>query len=104
MELQAQKQALLERRKALILHLVGLESTLEETPNKDGEERAVERQSDEVMEALGKVELAEISQIDAALARIEDGTYGLCARCGDPIAESRLRLVPAVPLCRECAR
>ena len=46
----------------------------------------------------------EIRRIDAALARIEDDTYGDCVRCGAEIDEKRLRLDPAAPLCIECAR
>ena len=41
--------------------------------------------------------------IEAALDRIENGSYGTCARCGDPIGEDRLDVVPATPLCRDCA-
>lgn len=38
-------------------------------------------------------------EIDAALQRIEDGTYGLCAACGRPIGEERLDAVPYATLC-----
>jgi DnaK suppressor protein len=38
-------------------------------------------------------------EIDAALERIEDGTYGLCADCGGPIGEERLLAVPYATLC-----
>lgn len=44
-----------------------------------------------------------VQQIDAALARVENGTYGQCASCDEPIAASRLELAPANPLCVECA-
>ncbi len=40
-----------------------------------------------------------IRQIDAALQRIEDGTYGICAVCGKPIGEERLRAIPWATLC-----
>ncbi len=40
------------------------------------EDSASERQGDEVLEALGSYDVAEMRQIDAALARIEDGSYG----------------------------
>ncbi|MFO7166697.1 MAG: TraR/DksA C4-type zinc finger protein [Chloroflexota bacterium] len=43
-----------------------------------------------------------IAQIDAALKRIEDGTYGICARCGQPIAPERLEALPYVTLCITC--
>jgi DnaK suppressor protein len=42
-------------------------------------------------------------RIEAALRRIEEGEYGLCASCGEPIAPARLELDPAVPNCIACA-
>jgi RNA polymerase-binding protein DksA len=45
-----------------------------------------------------------ISEIDAALARIEEGTYGTCSACGRPIGEERLRAVPYATLCIEDKR
>jgi RNA polymerase-binding protein DksA len=40
-----------------------------------------------------------LAAIDAALRRIEEGTYGICDRCGKPIGEERLEAVPWVTLC-----
>lgn len=40
-----------------------------------------------------------LREIDAALARIEDGSYGVCARCGKPIGEERLEARPWATLC-----
>jgi RNA polymerase-binding protein DksA len=40
-----------------------------------------------------------LEQIDAALGRIEDGSYGTCAACGRPIGEERQRAVPWATLC-----
>ena len=45
----------------------------------------------------------EISQIDAALGRMEEGEFGYCVECGEEIDEKRLRLTPAVARCVECA-
>jgi DnaK suppressor protein len=47
---------------------------------------------------------AELARIGAALQRIDDGTYGDCLRCGEPIAEKRLEIDPAATLCVDCAR
>ncbi|MGM0412536.1 MAG: TraR/DksA family transcriptional regulator [Pseudomonadota bacterium] len=41
--------------------------------------------------------------IDAALARIEEGEYGLCRECDEPIAPARLAADPPAPLCIHCA-
>ena len=40
-----------------------------------------------------------LAEIGSALARIDDGTYGLCANCGNPIAPERLAAVPYATLC-----
>ena len=40
-----------------------------------------------------------LDEIDAALARIEDGTYGTCEICGKPIGDERLRAIPWARLC-----
>ena len=45
-----------------------------------------------------------LASIDAALARIEDGTYGPCETCGRPISEERLEAIPYATQCIECKR
>lgn len=94
---------LLERRADLESGLREIEAALEETPSPDVEERATERESDEVLESLGQAEQLELRQIAAALGRIDEGSYGVCVRCGATIAEERLDLLPATPFCRNCA-
>lgn len=41
---------------------------------------------------------------DEALRRIEDGTFGACARCGQPIGQARLEAMPYATKCIECKR
>ncbi|MBN2907005.1 MAG: TraR/DksA C4-type zinc finger protein [Rhodobacteraceae bacterium] len=100
---QDRKQQLLKRLGELDSRLHGIEEELDAHQSKDWGELAVEREEDEVLEGIGSSGLAEIKQIGAALARIEDGSYGFCVRCGDEIAEERLDVVPATPFCRNCA-
>jgi RNA polymerase-binding transcription factor len=45
-----------------------------------------------------------LGQIDAALKRIDDGTYGTCASCGQEVAAERLEAYPWAELCIECKR
>lgn len=45
-----------------------------------------------------------LGAIDAALKRIEDGTYGQCVNCGAPIPEERLEAMPWATLCIDCKR
>ena len=97
------KKQLVERREELGARLTSIEEELDSHQSKDWEELAVEREEDEVLEGLGDQGLQEVRQIDIALARIEDGTYGECQKCGELIAEARLDLLPHTPLCRKCA-
>ncbi|MEW5869607.1 MAG: TraR/DksA C4-type zinc finger protein [Chloroflexota bacterium] len=42
--------------------------------------------------------------VEAAIKRLEEGQYGLCTRCGEPIQAERLEVLPEAPLCMECQR
>lgn len=100
----ATRKAALEARLAeLGARLEMIEQELDSHHNPDWEDLAVERETDEVLEATGLAGQAEIPQIRAALKRIADGSYGVCARCGAEIPEARLDALPWTPLCRECA-
>jgi DnaK suppressor protein len=52
--------------------------------------------------AIGERETAELAAIDAALARVEAGSYGQCTDCGVDIAEARLQASPEAPRCISC--
>lgn len=43
-----------------------------------------------------------LAQVDGALQRLENGTFGTCLRCGKPINEERLEAFPHVALCIDC--
>ncbi len=43
-----------------------------------------------------------LHQIERALARIDDGTYGICESCGEPIGKMRLMAFPRATLCMTC--
>jgi RNA polymerase-binding protein DksA len=45
-----------------------------------------------------------LAGINRALERLEEGTFGLCARCGQPIAEERLEAIPWTTKCIDCKR
>lgn len=102
MDIMERETLLRQRRQELVRNLELFERTLDEAPPKDWEDRSSERQGDEVLEQLGTAELAEVEQIDAALARIGAGTYGICQSCGGVISDARLQVLPATPLCRTC--
>ena len=70
----------------------------------DFEEQAVDLEDHETMEAVENAGMLEIQQIRRALARIAEGSYGICARCGEAIAPKRLEALPTATLCIACAR
>lgn len=45
----------------------------------------------------------ELQRIAAALSRVNEGDYGYCLDCGEEIADNRLEVDPAAPLCIQCA-
>jgi RNA polymerase-binding transcription factor DksA len=55
-----------------------------------------EREKD--LSILERVE-AELSDVEHALSRLDDGTYGSCAACGKPIGDTRLEAMPATRFC-----
>jgi len=61
----------------------------------------LDREIDYTLEENSEQVLAEI---DAALRRIDDRTYGICTNCGQQIAAERLEAVPWATLCIDCKR
>ena len=97
------KGLLVERRAHLAGKLAEYEQALDAPKSADFEEHATEAEGDEVLEDLGRAGMEEIHMIDAALKRIEKGTYGICPTCGNTIVPERLEALPHTPLCRFCA-
>lgn len=102
-DLKARRKQLLARLAELDTRLQNIGDLLDDAPNPDWEENAIEQEGDEVLESLGASGLAEYRAIRAALDRIKAGTYGICVKCGQPIEEERLDVLPHTPLCSECA-
>jgi RNA polymerase-binding transcription factor DksA len=69
----------------------------------DWAENAIIRENDEVVEALDADTRARLQQLRAAVARIDAGTYGLCAACDEPIDPARLAALPEITTCIDCA-
>lgn len=94
----------LEERLAVLRRRTGeVERDLRMQRNPDSEERAIEMENDDVLEALEDGGRAEIARIQAALARMDDGSYGTCSECGESIAPGRLEALPFASTCIECA-
>lgn len=97
------KAQLLARRADLTRRMSAAEAELESHSSRDWDDQALLRESDEVLSGLGLSAQAELRMVDAALARVDAGTFGTCARCGSDIEPERLDAVPYTPFCRDCA-
>jgi RNA polymerase-binding protein DksA len=75
----------------------------EEPVEKDFAEQVTQRENDDVLNALGNEAKVVVQQIDRALLRIKEDSYGICTECGNPISEERLLAIPYVTLCIDCA-
>ena len=96
------EKKLLARKDELDQRLQHIEQDLDQPRSHDIEDRATEREDDEVMETMGNAGLVEIEAIDAALERINAGTFGTCVDCGEPVSKERLNIMPTATKCRKC--
>jgi DnaK suppressor protein len=58
--------------------------------------------SKEVLMGLGENERTKLRLVEEALAKIDEGTYGACERCEEPIPVKRLELLPFTRYCVQC--
>jgi DnaK suppressor protein len=66
-----------------------------------GESSEVDIQED-IEFALIQMKSETLNKIDAALRRLEEGSYGNCFECGEEISEARLRALPFAVRCKDC--
>lgn len=75
--------------------------SLEYDPNfADSSQVTAERGEAETLAGKLRETLAEV---EVALRKLQDGTYGACENCGDPIQPARLEAMPAARFCIDCA-
>ena len=106
MDTETIRQQLLQRKQELQRRGGKVSSDLRretESLVADFAEQAVQRQNDEVLQAIGASGEQEIRQIELALERLKAGTYGTCQKCGKPIATARLAAIPYATACAACA-
>ena len=104
--LLAERARALGRAAALEREFAGIAAAASEPGTDDehdpeGATLAYERQHTAAL--LGRAR-QRIAEIDAALGRLDAGTYGVCVRCGQPVGEGRLAARPAAATCVRCAR
>jgi DnaK suppressor protein len=97
---------LLRQRAVLVGEVTDTEADLkfiQEDREPELEERAQEERTARLLAQLDDRERHEIAEIDAALRRAVEGSYGICEGCEEEIAEARLRALPVTRFCLDCA-
>jgi DnaK suppressor protein len=103
--LEKYRERLLTQQRQLVQRVLQLETELhnmEAERDIEHMDHAQEEAVNDELIALDEHSRQEMEEIQAALARIADGTYGFCARCGDPIDPKRLEILPTARYCVQC--
>lgn len=105
-EIRSLQEALRQERRRILNEVAETEAELEfihEEREPELVERGQEASRELLFDRLDQRGRQEIEEINAALQRIEDGTYGICVDCGAHIGMPRLKAIPAASLCIGCA-
>ena len=103
MDITERQEQIIARIKELTAQMQKISDDLDQPLPADLEDQAIDLEDDEVLSSLGRANSDEVRLLNEALKRIADGSYGICAKCGDAISPARLDAVPYAMLCRECA-
>lgn len=99
------REKLMERRRHILDQLGHYEEALawlEQSRPPEFSEEAQEEAAANSLKALDEQERRELDDIQRALRKIDEGTFGACERCEGEIGLSRLRALPMVRLCIHC--
>ncbi|MBA2661568.1 MAG: TraR/DksA family transcriptional regulator [Bradymonadaceae bacterium] len=87
------------------LDAIHRDRTMQKGPlSADWQEQATELENEEVLAELDVSQRHTLEAIEAALMRLDAGSYGACTACGKKIATARLAALPFSTLCISCAR
>jgi len=93
-----------ELRKRLTADLAQLGSQKLGTAASDVADAAFDHTGEELSSQLAELEARELNQVERALLRLKQGTYGLCEACSCKIPVARLNVLPYSTLCIKCQR
>jgi len=101
------REKLFQRRKHIVEQLDSFGQALlalDESRPPEFSEEAQEEAAANSLKALDMQERKELKDIDAALLKMDDDTYGICERCESEIGLPRLHALPMVRLCINCQK
>jgi RNA polymerase-binding protein DksA len=100
------RRKLLQHKQELLLRAAKVHADITRSSgplDKDFAEQVVQMENDAVLAGIGEATKQELAQINRALAQLDQGTYGQCSSCGEPIGARRMQALPYSDLCIACA-
>ena len=97
------RKALEDKKVELNERVTSIKKDITSGLDSDSQEQATQLENQEVLDALANEATREVAQINTALQRMDEGEYGICARCGHEIDPRRLEVRPYALRCIECA-
>ena len=91
-----------EKASTLSQRIDAISRDLQQAHSASFAEQASERENDDVLHGLLAESRRSLQQVNDTLARIDEGSYGLCIRCGNGIDEQRLAALPEAETCIHC--
>lgn len=102
-ELGTIKESLLQRKRELEQKLTQMaQEQFSDGQVQDPGDQALTSTMESLRTTLQDTELEEYRRLIRAISKIEEGTYGICAECGNPISEKRLNSFPDATHCLFC--
>ncbi len=92
----------LEQELGLVAIGVDASGQSREAVNNSSEDTAVATVDFERQVALQKQKMSHLAEIERSLYKLENGSYGVCDNCGEPIEQGRLEVLPYATLCVKC--
>jgi len=87
----------------LIKRIAAIENDFKKGRSQDFSEQTTETENDQVLDEIHHEAKSELQQVNAALQRLEQGSYGLCVKCEEAISPARLIALPYTNTCIHCA-
>ncbi len=104
--IEGQKESLLRLKEEIIENLIAesadFKTLVEDMDPKDLVDVAADDIDRKTLDTLSSKDIKRLRLIDSALARIQNGRYGLCMKCNKKIPKERLEAIPYALMCIEC--
>jgi len=97
-------ETLTNKKNELVKRITAIEKDFKKGRSQDFAEQTSETENDQVLDEIHHEAKAELQQINDALLRVENNSYGICVGCEEAIAPARLQALPYVNTCINCAK